>query len=104
MLICHGKGVTNSIQVNKKFRKFESEYRDCIKRNGDKIGTQTCYEYQRNIMGTSIYHNICLCPNLVSVSFYAIPMFPFKFPIYLVSRHFFLDLGTCIVYLVANVY
>ena len=30
-------------QVNKKFRKFESKYRDCIKRNGDKIGTQTCY-------------------------------------------------------------
>ena len=31
-------------QVNKKFRKFERKYRDCIKRNGDKIGTQTCYE------------------------------------------------------------
>ena len=32
------------IQVNKKFRKFERKYRDCIKRKGDKIGTQTCYE------------------------------------------------------------
>ena len=31
-------------QVNKKFRKFERKYRDCIKRNGDKIGTQTCYD------------------------------------------------------------
>ena len=34
---------TYTLQVNKKFRKFESKYRDCIKRNGDKIGTQTCY-------------------------------------------------------------
>ena len=33
-----------SVQVNKKFRKFERKYRDCIKRNGDKIGTQTCYD------------------------------------------------------------
>ena len=32
------------VQVNKKFRKFERKYRDCIKRNGDKIGTQACYE------------------------------------------------------------
>ena len=32
------------LQVNKKFRKFEMKYRDCIKRNRDKIGTQTCYE------------------------------------------------------------
>ena len=32
------------IQVNKKIRKFERKYRDCIKRNGDKIGTQTCYD------------------------------------------------------------
>ena len=31
------------LQVNKKFRKFERKYRDCIKRKGDKIGTQTCY-------------------------------------------------------------
>ena len=30
------------VQVNKKFRKFEMKYRDCLKRNGDKIGTQTC--------------------------------------------------------------
>ena len=28
-------------QVNKK---FEMKYRDCLKRNGDKIGTQTCYD------------------------------------------------------------
>ena len=32
------------LQVNKKFRKFGRKYRDCIKRNGDKIGTQTCYD------------------------------------------------------------
>ena len=32
------------IQVNKKFRKFERKHRDCIKRKGDKIGTQTCYD------------------------------------------------------------
>ena len=31
-------------QVNKKFRKFGRKYRDCIKRNGDKIGTQTSYD------------------------------------------------------------
>ena len=31
------------LQVNKKCRKFERKYRDCIKRKGDKIGTQTCY-------------------------------------------------------------
>ena len=31
------------VQVNKKFWKFERKYRDCIKRKGDKIGTQTCY-------------------------------------------------------------
>ena len=34
----------DNIKVNKKFRKFERKYRDCIKRNGDKIGTQTCYD------------------------------------------------------------
>ena len=34
--------VGNVLQVNK-FRKFERKYRDCIKRKGDKIGTQTCY-------------------------------------------------------------
>ena len=37
-------GVNIILQVNKKFRKFERKYRDCIKRNGDKIGTQTCYD------------------------------------------------------------
>ena len=35
---------TNYPQVNKKFRKFEGKYRDCIKRNEDKIGTQTRYD------------------------------------------------------------
>ena len=30
-----------TVQVNKK---FERKYRDCIKRKGDKIGTQTCYD------------------------------------------------------------
>ena len=38
------KGVLiKSLQVNIKFRKFERKYRDCIKRKGDKIGTQTCH-------------------------------------------------------------
>ena len=27
-----------------KFRKFERKYRDCIKKKGDKIETQTCYD------------------------------------------------------------
>ena len=38
----------------------------------------------------------CLSPNLVSFPFYAIPIFPFKFPesfIYLSPAIFFLDLG-----------
>ena len=38
-----GKGFVY-VQVNKKIRKFGRKYRDCIKRNGDKIGTQTCYD------------------------------------------------------------
>ena len=38
--------------------------------------------YQRNIMGTLIYHNMSES-NLVSVPFYAIPIFPFKFPKFL---------------------
>ena len=41
----------------------------------------------------------CLCPNLVSFPFYAIPIFPFKFPeffIYLSPAISFLDLGTYI--------
>ena len=33
-----------SQQANKEFRKFERKYRDCIERNVDKIGTQTCYD------------------------------------------------------------
>ena len=68
----------------------------------------TCMLYQCNIMGTLIYPNMTVsqsCPR----SFYAIPIFPLKFPkffIYL-SPIFFLELGTCILlfcsYLVANV-
>ena len=42
--IASDKQKNDGRQVNKKFRKFESKYRDCIKRNGDKIGTQTCYD------------------------------------------------------------
>ena len=38
------KLVAHYTQVNKKFRKFGRKYRDCIKRNGDKIGTQTSYD------------------------------------------------------------
>ena len=50
--------------------KFEVKYRDCIKMNRDKIGTQTCYVHQHNLVGTLIYI-ACLCPNLVSVHIYA---------------------------------
>ena len=32
------------MQANKKIRKFERKYRDCIKRNGDKIGAHICYD------------------------------------------------------------
>ena len=39
-----GQEKNDGRQVNKKFRKFERKYRDCIKRKGDKIGTQTCYD------------------------------------------------------------
>ena len=41
MYVCN---VYNNVDlhVNKKFRKFEMKYRDCLKRNGDKIGAQTC--------------------------------------------------------------
>ena len=35
---------SGAAEARKKFRKFEKKYRDCIKRNGDKIGTQTCYD------------------------------------------------------------
>ena len=41
------------------------------------IGTQTCYIHQ--LIGTLMYI-ACLCPNLVSVHFYAIPILHFKFP------------------------
>ena len=52
----------------------------------------------------------CLCPNLVSVPFYAIPIFPFKFPkffIYLSPIIFFgpnyMHFAIFVVYLVANI-
>ena len=47
--------------------------------NRDKIGTQTCYVHQHTFVGTLMYI-ACLCPNLVSVHFYAIPILHFKFP------------------------
>ena len=58
--------------------------------NRDKIGTQTCYVNQHNLVGTLMYI-ACLCPNLVSVHFYAIPILHFKFHTFylLVSYHFF---------------
>ena len=48
--------------------------------NRDKIGTQTYYVHQHTSVGTLI----CLCSDLVSVHFYAIPIFQFtKIFIYL---------------------
>ena len=47
--------------------------------NRDKIGTLTCYVYQHTFVGT-LMCIACLCPNLVSVHFYAIPILHFKFP------------------------
>ena len=43
--LCAQKFMYNSSTVDSIyiFRKVERKYRDCIKRNGDKIGTQTCY-------------------------------------------------------------
>ena len=63
------------IQVNKKFRKFERKYRDCIKRKGDKIGTVMLY--QRNIMGTSIYHNMSVSQSCL-LSFLCNPYISFQ--------------------------
>ena len=42
--------------------------------NRDKIGTQTCYIHQCMLM-----YIACLCPNLVSVHFYAIPIYTSNF-------------------------
>ena len=58
--------------------------------NEDKIGTQTCYVHQHTFVGTLMYI-ACLCPNLVSVHFYGIPILHFKFLNFylLVSNHFF---------------
>ena len=36
-------------------------------------------KYQRNIMGTLIYHNMSVSQSCLHY-FYAIPIFPFKFP------------------------
>ena len=63
-----------SVQVNKKFRKFERKYRDCIKET--RLGHRHVMVYRRNVMGTLI-----------------IITFP-KFFIYLSPVIFFLDLGT----------
>ena len=44
MAIDHNSKKNDMRQVNKKFQKFERQYRDCIKRNRDKIWTETmCY-------------------------------------------------------------
>ena len=65
-----------------------------------RLGHRHVMIYQRNIMGTLIYHNMSVSQScLRSVPFCAIPIFPFKFPkffIYLSPIIFFLDLGTCI--------
>ena len=45
-------------QVNKKIRKFERKYRDCIKRKGDKIETQTCYDISTYPYCSVNMHNI----------------------------------------------
>ena len=47
--------------------------------NRDKIGSQTCYIHQCTNRGMLMYI-ACLCPNLVSVHFYAIPILHSKFP------------------------
>ena len=61
--------------------------------NRDKIGTQTCYIHQCTHKGTLMYI-ACLCPNLVSVHFYAIPILHFKFPKFLFTcRIDFASLG-----------
>ena len=52
------------------------------KMNGDKIGTQTCYVHEHNPVVTLMYI-ACLCPNLVSVHSYAIPILHFQFPKFL---------------------
>ena len=51
---------------------------NCIKINRDKIGTQICYIHQCTNKGMLMYI-ACLCPNLFSVDFYAIPILHFKF-------------------------
>ena len=59
------------VQVNK----YLSEYRDCIKMNRHRHAMI----HQHTFVGTLMYI-VCLCPNLVSVHFYAIPILHFKFP------------------------
>ena len=41
--------------------KFEVKYRDCIKMNRDKIGTQTCYIHQCAKKGMLMYIAILRC-------------------------------------------
>ena len=43
--------------------------------NRDKIGTQTCI----NVLKGMLIYIACLCPNLVSVHFYAIPIYTSNF-------------------------
>ena len=43
--------------------------------NREKIGTQTCHDAMYiNIPFSTLMYIACLCPNLVSVNFYAIPI------------------------------
>ena len=45
--------------------------------NRDKIGTQTCYIH--HVLKGMLMYIACLCPNLVSVHFYAIPIYTSNF-------------------------
>ena len=58
--------------------------------NRDKIGTQTCYIYQFANKGMLMYI-ACLCPNLVSVHFNAVPILHFKFHKFLFTCNIFLE-------------
>ena len=58
--------------------KFERKYRDCIKGTETRLGHRHVMKYQCNIMGTSIY-KMSVSQSCLR-SFYAIPIFPFKFP------------------------
>ena len=62
--------------------------------NRDKIGTQTCYIHQCTHKGMLMYI-ACLCPNLVSVHFYTIPILHFKF-FYLLVHIYMYCIGTSV--------